>query len=393
MNSFQYYAPTKVYFGPGTTDRVGEYVRQAGGSRVLVLYGGGSALRNGTLGRVTASLTAAGLDWVSEGGVQPNPRLALAQALVDRYQGRGIDFLLAVGGGSVLDTMKAVSAGLACGSPIWDFFAGRRPITGQMPMGSVLTIAAAGSEMSNSCVLTNEEEGVKKGTNTDFNRPLFAVMDPELTYTLPPWQTACGVTDIMMHTLERYFSTSSDDTITDAIAEALLRDVMEAGRTALAKPEDYHARSEIMWCGSLSHNDLTGLGHPKDFTVHQLGHVLSAKYDIAHGASLSVMWASWARFVLNRDPARFAALGRRVLGITDADDAVAAARTVDGFEAYWAELGMPVRFSQVPEIGVVSPETEAELADRCSWNGKRKVGVFRPIDREDMAAIYHSANC
>ena len=392
MNAFTYYAPTKIIFGAKTTDQVGRHVKEHGGSRVLVIYGGGSAVRNGTLKRVTDSLQAAGLDYVCEGGVQPNPRLALAQALADRYQDKGIDFLLAVGGGSVLDTMKAVSHGLTCGSPIWDFYEGKRTVTAQMPMASVLTIAAAGSEMSNSSVLTNEETGVKRGVNTDFNRPLFAIMDPELTYTLPPYQTACGVTDIMMHTLDRYFSDTDGDGITDAIAEALLRDVMDAGRAALAQPDSYQARSEIMWCGSLSHNDLTGLGHTKDFSVHQLGHVLSAKYDIAHGASLSVMWAGWARFVCDTDLNRFANLGRRVLGVTEADDGIAAQQTIDRFEAYFASLGMPICFSQVPEIGVVSEETLAELAQRCSYHGSRRVGVFRPIDEGDMEEIYRSAN-
>ena len=390
MNSFTYYAPTKVFFGAKTTDRVGQYIRQYGGTKVLVFYGGGSAVKNGTLGRVTASLEAAGLDYCCEGGVQPNPRLALAQALVDRYQGKGVDFLLAVGGGSVLDTMKAVSAGLTCGSPVWDFYEGKRTITAQMPMASVITLAAAGSEMSNSSVLTNEETGVKRGTNTDFNRPLFAVMDPELTYTLPPFQTACGVTDIMMHTLERYFSDTDGDYLTDAIAEALLRDVMEAGLLAMAEPESYAARSEIMWAGSLSHNDLTGLGHAKDFSVHQLGHVLSAKYDIAHGASLSIMWASWARFVVSKDPARFAKLGRAVLNLTEADDKLAAQRTIDGLEAFWQRLGMPVSFSGM--IGVQDDAVLDELAERCSYGGKRKVGVFRPIDQGEMREIYRMAN-
>ena len=390
MNSFTYYAPTKVYFGAKTCDQVGEYIRLCGGTSVLVFYGGGSAVKNGTLARVTDSLEAAGLRWCCEGGVQPNPRLALAQALVDKYQGKSVDFLLAVGGGSVLDTMKAVSAGLSCGSPIWDFFEGKRPITANMPMGSVITLAAAGSEMSNSCVLTNEETGVKRGTNTDFNRPLFAVMDPELTYTLPPFQTACGITDIMMHTLERYFSDSEGDYLTDAIAEALLRDVMEAGLLAMAEPENYAARSEIMWAGALSHNDLTGLGHAKDFSVHQLGHVLSAKYDIAHGASLSIMWASWARFVVAKNPARFARLGRAVLNITEADDTIAAQMTIDGFEAFWQRLEMPVSFSGM--IGVQEQAVLDELANRCSYGGKRKVGVFRPIDEADMREIYRMAN-
>ena len=390
MNSFTFYSPTKVIFGPKTCDQVGQAVREAGGTRVLVLYGGGSVVKNGVLDRVKASLEAAGLAYDCVGGVQPNPRLSFAQQVADDYRDKGIDFLLAVGGGSVLDTMKGVSMSLACGGQIWDFFDGSREVTGAIPMASVLTIAAAGSETSDSAVLTNEALGWKKGKSTPYNRPLFAIMDPELTYTLPPRQTACGVTDIMMHTLERYISNGETDYLTDAIAEALLRDVMDAGLLAMAEPDNYDARSEIMWCGSLSHNDLTGLGHSKDFSVHQLGHELSAKFDIAHGESLSIMWASWARYVCAHNPGRFANLGRKVLNIDEADDNIAAQRTISGFEAYWQRLGMPVRFSD--QIGVQPPEVLEELARRCSWQGKRKVGVFCPIDTADMLAIYQAAN-
>ena len=368
MNSFTYYSPTRVIFGAKTTDQAGAAVKAHGGTNVLVLYGGGSALRNGVLDRVTKSL------------------------VVDKYQGKGFDFLLAVGGGSVIDTMKGVSMGLACGSPIWDFYEGKRTLTAAIPMGSVLTIAAAGSETSASSVLTNEETGVKRGVNSDFNRPLFAIMDPELTYTLPAYQTACGVTDIMMHTLDRYFSDSDTDYLTDAIGEAILRDVMDAGLLALADRSNYSARSEIMWCGSLSHNDLTGLGHGRDFSVHQLGHELSAKFDIAHGASLAIMWPAWARYCCAAGPRRFAELGRRVLNIAEPNDELAAQLTINGFEAYWQRIGMPVRFSEAPEIGILSEETLNELARRCSYYDTRVVGFFRPIGTADMLEIYRAAN-
>lgn len=390
MNSFTFYSPTKVIFGPKTTDQAGQAVRDAGGSHVLVLYGGGSVVRNGVLDRVTASLTAAGLAWECTGGIQPNPRLGLAQQIAEEYRDKGIDFLLAVGGGSVLDTMKGVSMSLACGGNIWDFFDGSRPVTAAIPMGSVLTIAAAGSETSDSAVLTNETLVVKRGKSTPFNRPLFAIMDPELTYTLPPRQTACGVTDIMMHTLDRYFSDNETDYLTDAIAQALLRDVMDAGLLAMAQPDHYIARSEIMWCGSLSHNDLTGLGHTKDFSPHQLGHELSARFDIPHGESLSIVWPAWARYVCPVNPGRFADLGRKVLNITETDDSTAAQLTISGFEAYWQRLGMPVRFSD--RIGIQSEEVLEDLARRCSWQGKRVVGVFRPIGTAEMLDIYRAAN-
>jgi len=390
MNGFTFYSPTKVVFGPGSCDQAGALLKEHGASRVLVLYGGGSVVRNGVLDRVTASLEKSGLSWQCVGGIQPNPRLALAQEIADNARDKGFDFLLAVGGGSVLDTMKGVSMSLACGGDIWDFFDGSRKVTAAIPMASIITLAAAGSETSDSAVLTNEALGWKKGCGTPYNRPVFAIMDPELTYTLPAHQTACGVADIMMHTLERYFSTNKTDYLTDAIAEALLRDVMEAGLLALAEPENYVARSEIMWCGSLSHNDLTGLGHPKDFSVHQLGHELSAMFDIPHGESLTIMWATWARYVCPTDPGRFAQLGRKVLNITESDDTLAAQMTINGFEAYFQRIGMAVRFSDL--IGVQSDEVVADLAERCSWKGKRTVGVFRPIVREDMLALYQAAN-
>ena len=390
MNSFTFYSPTKVIFGAKTCDQVGKAVREAGGSRVLVLYGGGSVVKNGILDRVKAALDQEGLTYFCVGGVQPNPRLRFAQKIVDDYRDQGLDFLLAVGGGSVLDTMKGVSMGLACGGSIWDFYDGTREVTAALPMGSVLTIAAAGSETSDSAVLTNEDLGAKRGKSTPFNRPLFAILDPELTYTLPPHQTACGITDIMMHTLERYATNQENDYLTDAIAEALLRDVMDAGLLAMAEPENYDARSEIMWCGSLSHNDLTGLGHGKDFAVHQLGHELSAMFDIPHGDSLSIMWSTWARYVYDRNPHRFANLGRKVLHITEPEDKAAALLTIAGFEAYWQRIGMPVRFSD--SIGVQPDAVLADLAQRCSRQGTRKVGVFRPIDTAEMLAIYRAAN-
>lgn len=391
MNQFTYCVPTKVIFGAGTVHQAGKAVKEFGGTHVLVVYGGGSVLRNGTLDKVTASLDKAGVKYDVEGGVQPNPRLALAQELVDRYQDKGVDFLLAVGGGSVLDTCKAAAMGLYGGSPIWDYFEGKRPVTGEVPVGSVLTIAAAGSETSDSAVLTNAETTVKRGCNTPYNRPRFAIMDPELTYSLPQYQTACGVTDIMMHTLERYFAKDAgQNQLTDAIAEGLLRDVMENGLVAIAEPENYQARSEIMWCGSLSHNDLTGLGRAKDFSVHQLGHQLSALFDLAHGASLSAMWPHWAQYVCKHDLPRFANLGRKVLGIRCDDDEQCTLLTIRGFMDYWHTLGMPISLSGC--VGVQNEAVLKQLAKSCSYGGKRTIGAFVKLDEDDMLEIYRAAN-
>ena len=298
MQAFTYQVPTRVIFGRETEQQAGPAVQAEGGSTVLVLYGGGSAVRSGLLGRVTASLTGCGLRWYTKGGIQPNPVLRFVCETLEEYRDKEIDFILGVGGGSVLDTAKALAAGLPRPEvPVWDYYSGKeKPITA-IPVGAVLTIAAAGSETSDSTVLTNEATQEKRGFNAEWNRPRFAILNPELTYTLPPYQTACGVADILMHTLDRYFSDVQGNELTDALAEAILRTTVRFGKTALVRPDDYEARSELMWCGSLSHNNLTGLGRTKDFTVHQLGHELSGRYGMAHGASLAIMWPAWARQV------------------------------------------------------------------------------------------------
>ena len=298
MQSFCYYCPTKVLFGKDSEQQVAQQVREFGGSRVFVVYGGGSVVRSGLLGRVQSALDGANLPCRMLGGVQPNPRLGLARQGVQEALSFGADFILAVGGGSVIDTAKAIAHGVAEPSvDIWDYWEGARTVQKSLPVGVILTISAAGSEMSDSSVLTNEGTGVKRGLSTPFNRPRFAVMNPELTYTLPAYQVACGIVDIMMHTLDRYFTPTKGNQLTDAFAEALLRTVIANGRTAMQDSHDYEAMSELMWCGSVSHNGLTGLGAVTDFAPHQLGHELSAMFDAAHGASLSTMWGSWAHWM------------------------------------------------------------------------------------------------
>lgn len=391
MNAFQFHLPTRILFGSDTIAQTGEAVKAAGGSRVLVLYGTGSVQRNGVLDKVLTSLGKQGLSYSVEGGIQPNPRLAKAQELADAYAGKGIDFLLGVGGASVLDTCKAVAIGLACGGSIWDYFCKVRPITGALPVGSVLTIAAAGSETSDSAVLTDEATDSKRGCNTPFNRPAFAILDPTLTYTLPAYQTACGAADMMLHTMERYFGVNAGaNEITDGIAEALLRTVISNAPKALKQPDNYQARSELMWCGSLSHNDLTGLGRGKDFSVHQLGHTVSAVFDLAHGASLTAMWCHWARYVCQTDPARFARLGRQVLGVTLSEDAAAARETITQFGKLWQSWGLPTSLGQC--VGIQTEGTLRRMAHLCSYEGTRTVGTFRPLNETDLLAIYRLAN-
>lgn len=391
MNDFTYQLPTRVIFGKDAEQHAGAAVRAAGGTRVLVLYGGGSAVKSGLLSRVTASLEAEGLSWEAEGGIKPNPLLGWAQEIVNRYRDTGVNFVLGIGGGSVIDTAKAVAHGLARPEiPVWDYFDGRAKVTATLPKGAVLTIAAAGSETSDSAVLTNENTGEKKGINTDFNKPNFAIMNPALTCTLPPRQTACGVADIMMHTIDRYFSAHTENATTDALAEALLRTVIQYGRLVMAEPQNLKARSEIMWCGSISHDGLTGLGQPKDFSAHALGHELSGKFDLAHGESLTIMWPAWARVVAPGEAERFAQYGRNVWGLTEKDDNTCASAAIDATEAYFKSLGLPVSFGEA--MGIQTDEVLHDLALRCTYYGKRKVGQLHPMDEAEIYEVYRAAN-
>ena len=298
MEKFIYYAPTEVVFGKKTELEVGNLVKKYDGTKVLIVYGGGSIVKNGLLERVETTLKTSGISVVLWGGVKPNPRLSHAKAGVELAIKEQVDFILAVGGGSAIDTAKGIAHGTANpDADLWDIWTKRIPIEKSLPIGVILTISAAGSEMSDSAVLTNEEIGKKSGFGTPLNRPKFTIMNPELTFTLSKYQIACGIADIMMHTLERYFIPNQNNRLTDEIAEGVLRTVIDNGRIAVQNPTDYGAMSEIMWCGSLSHNDLTGLGRGKDFCVHKFGHALSAKFDVAHGASLTTIWGHWANYV------------------------------------------------------------------------------------------------
>ena len=391
MQDFTFWVPTKVVFGAGAPEQAGEQVRQFGGHKVLVLYGGGSAVKSGLLDRVCASLDRAELAWKAVGGVHPNPLAEFAQQLVDEHRGEGFDFLLAVGGGSVIDTAKAASYGLAVPQvPVWDYFCGKAVPGAHLGVGVVLTIAAAGSETSDSAVLTLKESGEKRGLNCPQNRPAFALMDPAVTKTLPPRQTACGVTDIMMHTLDRYFAAGAGNHLTDGIAHAVLRTAVKYGTVAMERPEDDTARAQLMWAGSLSHNGLTGLGQAKDFSVHQLGHELSGRFDIPHGESLSAMWPAWARYVMDTDVGRFAQYARAVWDIAQTDDRQAALAGIEATEGYFRALGMPVTLGQA--VGVQSEQVLRELAHSCAFGGKRKIGSFRPLGEEEIYQVYTAAN-
>lgn len=382
--------PTEVIFGQGCIDQVGKLVHKYGGSRVMVVYGGGSAVRSGLLDRVCSALESEGLWCCRFGGVQPNPRLKKAREGVKQAMAAHIDFLLPVGGGSVIDTAKAIAHGIAHpGTDIWQFWLRRATLSGTTPVGAILTIPAAGSETSDSAVLTDTDSGLKCGLTSELNRPVFTLMDPTLAATLPPYQIGCGVADIMMHTLDRFFNANQDNELSDALAEALLRTVIAQGSAVIKNPSDYHAMSEIMWAGSISHNGLTGLGGSKDFSPHQLGHELSARYDAAHGASLTAVWGAWARYVLPESTTRFARYARNVWGISAEDDTALALAGIEATEAYFRSLGMP---TSLRELGITPSDAELNLlADGCSRGGTRIVGSMRPIDRDDMHEIYRLA--
>lgn len=392
MQKFVQYMPTKIVFGKEAEKETGRLVKEYGGSKVLLVYGGGSAVKSGLLGRIKDSLDAEGISLRELSGVQPNPRLSLAREGVRQAIDFQAELILAVGGGSVIDTAKAVAVGAANpGIDIWDVWMGKASVTEAKPVGAVLTISAAGSEMSDSAVITNGETGKKAGFNSDIVRPKFALMNPELTYTLPKYQLSCGIVDILMHTLERYFTPVSGNQLTDEIAEGLMRTVIENGKAAFKNQKDYDAMSEIMWCGSLSHNNLTGLGRPKDFACHKLGHEIGGMFDEAHGATLSAVWGSWARYVYQLDTARFARYGRKVWKIEDKGEEETAVLAIEATEEFFRFLHMPTCIGEM-KIGVLSEDVLRKMADSATKGDTVKLGCFKKLGAQEMYEIYKAAN-
>ena len=352
----------------------------------------GSVRKSGLLQHIQQALEDENIYWEELGGVKPNPRLSLAEEGVQRALDMKADFILAVGGGSVIDTAKGIAHGTANpGVKLWDIWTQKTALEKSLPVGVVLTIAAAGSEMSDSAVLTNEETGRKQGLSTPFNRVKFAVMNPELTYTLPKYQITCGIVDIMMHTLDRYFTHSKGNEMTDEIAEALLRTVIRNGRKAMENPKDYDAFSELMWCSSLSHNGITGLGAEKDFAPHKIGNELSAKYDVAHGASLSAVWEAWAEYVYMEEPARFALYARKVWGISEENDIEAARKGIQATVEYFRSLHMPVSIGEL-ETGILKEEELLDMARRATGNDSFTVAKFKELHQQDVLEILRMAN-
>jgi len=394
MQSFTYYTPTKVVFGKNTESEVGTLLKEAGATKVLVHFGGQSAQKSGLLDRIYTTLDQEGLHYVCIGGVQPNPRLSLVNEGIALARRENVDFILAVGGGSVIDSAKAIGYGIANhveGDALWQYYEKKQTPKGCLPIGCVLTIAAAGSEMSDSSVITNEDGWLKKGCSHVSSRPRFAILNPELTMSLPWFQTACGIADILMHTMERYFSSTSMD-LTTHLSETLIKTVMTAATILKEDPNNYEARAEIMWAGSLAHNGLLTAGTDGgDWATHQLEHELSGKFDVAHGAGLAAVWASWARHVMPENKGRFAQFANGVFGFSyDGDIELTAMRGIDAMEDFFFQLDLPVSLLALVCRDVTDEEI-ADMADKCCWHGGRTIGAIKKIGREEMVAIYKAA--
>lgn len=391
MQNFTFQIPTKILFGKGTETQVGELVKGQGGTKVLLHYGGQSAKASGLLEKVSASLGKAGLQCVELGGVVPNPRLAKVYEGIDLGKKEQVDFVLAVGGGSVIDSAKAIAYGLANDFDVWEIFEGKRRPVAALPVGSVLTIAAAGSETSNSVVITKEEGQLKIGFNDDTARPKFAIMNPELTYTLPQYQTMSGCVDIMMHTMERYFTSEREPLqLTDGMAEALLRTVMRNAHVLMKEPRNYHARAEVMWAGSLSHVGLMQCGGTRgDWASHRLEHELGGLFDVAHGAGLAAIWGSWARYVYKARPERFAQFATRVMDVSPAGtEEETALRGIEAAEAFFCSVEMPV---SIEGMGIALTDEQINtMAAKCAAINPA-LGDIKVLHEEDMRMIYRMA--
>ena len=391
MFDFNYFTPTKVVFGRNTERQVAGLIREFGGRKILIHYGSGSVVRSGLLNTVTDALDAAGIPYVTLGGVVPNPRLGLVYEGIELCRREGVDFLLAVGGGSTIDSAKAIGYGVTNEGDVWDFYDAKRQAAACLPIGVILTIAATGSEMSNSSVITKEAGLVKRGYNNDICRPRFAIMDPELTMTLPDYQTACGCTDILMHTMERYFTNGGNMEVTDALAEGLLRTVMKNAEILTEDPQNYEARAEIMWAGSLSHNGLTGCGSDGgDWMTHKLEHELGGLYDVAHGAGLAAIWGSWARYVFRNCLPRFKRFAVNVMGAEPVgSEEDIALKGIEALEDFFRRIHMP---TNLRELGVSATDEDlAAMAHKCAVGVGGAKGSAMLLREEDMLAIYRAS--
>ncbi|MCM1328690.1 MAG: iron-containing alcohol dehydrogenase [Ruminococcus sp.] len=388
MDNFNFHSPTEFVFGRGRESETGKYVKKYGGKRVLIHYGSGSAVRSGLLDRVKRSLESEGLFYRELGGVKPNPRDTLIYEGIKLCREEKIDFILSVGGGSCIDSSKGIAAGTLYDGDFWDFYCGKAEIASALPVGTVLTIAAAGSEGSGSSVVTQESTGLKRGSGSDLLRPKFSVLNPELTCSLPPYQTACGAADIMAHVFERYFTNTKEVEITDRLCEAVLLTMIKETPRAIADPNNYDARANIMWAGTVAHNDIIGVGRSQDWNSHAIEHELSGLYDCAHGAGLAVIMPAWMEFVMRRNAMRFAQAAVRVWGceMNFENPEYTALAGIKSFRRFLKEIGLPINLAQLG----AKKEDIPVLVKNQGLNGG-KTGGFAALSEEDIAQIYNIA--
>jgi alcohol dehydrogenase YqhD (iron-dependent ADH family) len=389
MENFDFYSPTCFVFGKETENRAGELVKRFGGSKVLIHYGGGSVVRSGLLDRVKASLTAEGISFLELGGVKPNPRSGLVYEGIELCKNNGVDFILAVGGGSTIDSSKAIAAGVVYDGDFWDFYQGKR-IEKALPVGTVLTIAAAGSEGSGDSVITKEDGMFKRGASGDAIRPKFSILNPELTQTLPPYQTACGITDIMAHLYERYLTNSKDVEVTDRLIEALLLTMINEGPKVIADPDNYQARANIMWAGTMAHTNACGVGRSQDWLSHMIEHELSAQYDCAHGAGLAVTMPAVFSYELSHNVMRFAQAAVRIWGCQmDFENPERTAKAgIEALRNYLCSIGMPKNFAELGAKEEDIPKMVQSLL--YGDGGSGKISGFITLGEEDCTKIYQA---
>ncbi len=387
MENFTFYSPTFFAFGKDTENDAGKYVKRFGGSKVLIHYGGGSVVRSGLLDRVKKSLEDAGIPYVTLGGVKPNPRSGLVYEGIELCRKEKVDFVLAVGGGSVIDSSKAIAAGTIYDGDFWDYYMGKR-IEEALPVGTILTIAAAGSEGSPDSVITKEEGMFKRGASGDAIRPKFSILNPALTQTLPAYQTAAGITDILAHLHERYLTNTKDVEVTDRLIEGLMLTMIHEGPRVIADPNNYEARANIMWAGMMAHNNAVGVGRSQDWNSHNIEHELSALYDCAHGAGLAVTMPAVFKYVYRHDVMRFAKLATRVWGCQmDFDDPERTAlEGIAALENFLRSIGMPLTFG---ELGAKEEDIPQLVKALCYGNGRGgSISGFVTLNEEDCTKIY-----
>ena len=387
MNNFNFYSPTSFVFGKERENEAGKYVKRFGGSKVLIHFGGGSVVKSGLLDRVKKSLAEAGIAFAELGGVVPNPRSGLVYEGIEICKRENIDFILAVGGGSVIDSAKAIALGALYEGDFWDFYLGKR-VEKALPVATILTISAAGSEGSNGSVITHENGMLKRACGGDAMRPVFSILNPELTCSLPNYQTACGSTDMMAHVMERYFTNTKDVEITDRLCEGILLTIINETPKALADKNDYQSRANLMWAGMVAHNDICGVGRDQDWSSHQMEHELSGLYDVAHGAGLAVMFPAWMKYVMHHDVMRFAQFAVRVWGceMDFSNPENTARQGIAKMEQFFTSIGMPVRFS---ELGAKAEDIS--LLAKTMGLGAGTVGGFVKLTEEDVKKIYELA--